>query len=186
MDGNQNENTAYQFYLNGGELSLSSNEFSFNENTQIYSLSISEQGSNLLTVESTSNPEGCRLERSFAVEFVNPIVYSGERDFQMSVCDTSYALTISMDDIHGGNPLIVENQPLYDLSWNYTSLTQEQQQFIGNVIPNAQPGTYDLTITDQNGCQNLEEFITIRLTGPQVEPFTRLLVCWLIPRMENW
>jgi gliding motility-associated-like protein len=56
-------------------------------------------------------------------------------------------------DVKGGNPNAGGNYESFDFSWNNGKNTFSSQNALGGFLPNADPGDYNVTVTDSKGCK---------------------------------
>ncbi len=95
------------------------------------------------------------------------------------IAPSSFVATISLSStnvpfICNGNPVtlladgVIQLPPLWDYQWirNSTAIVGA----VGNIYTTAQPGTYQLRITDDRGCTSLSNAITINTSNSTANP----------------
>ena len=176
-DGTPNPATLYRFSLNDRTLSLG-DTFHFDPQSKVYSLNGLSAGDHHLIIHTTAEPQGCQLEKTFKITEIPPIQYTGPVDFQIGACQDSTTVSIAMADIQGGEPYMIDGNPVYELLWDYQSGPQPdgsiiQDEFVGHTPFQAKAGTYTLTIFDRNQCANVgENSVVIRVNAQSAEPFS--------------
>ena len=107
-----------------------------------YILSVSEAGTST-----------CVESLDFTIQENLKLEYAGSLTFDPDPC--SGVVEELKAEISGGVPFIIEGVATYDYEWTYTasgSLSPDAI-YVGEIINNAKPGSYQLTVTDSQGCQ---------------------------------
>ena len=162
------------FFIDGEEISANSDRIVFDSTAGVYEINDIAIGDHTLSISASSGSFNCSVEEMFTLdETINPILFTGQLAYDIDVCSSYASIQVDSSEITGGNPF-AGGTP-YDLKWIYIPLTSSNavtQTFFGSSISNAAPGTYELVITDSNGCQNNQaDPILIEVIAPDFDPF---------------
>lgn len=151
-----NATNALKYYLNGTEISPSStasSTFSLSNTTGKYTLTKLLEGSYTLRIveqvpSGTTTTEGCELFTNFTIANYQPIVYGGETNVTLNLCDNT-ATFPDTELVSGGVPFEDENgNPFYIYQWNGPNNLVTQ----GSEPISVGTGTYELRIIDAQNC----------------------------------
>ena len=153
-----NHNNALKYFLNGSQITPSSavsSTFSLSNSTGKYTLSKLLEGSYTLRIveqipsgTSTATTDGCELFTNFSIANYPTVVYGGETNVTLNLCDNS-ATFPDPSMVSGGVPFEDENgNPFYIYQWNGPNNLSTQ-----GVDPiSVGVGTYELRIIDAQNC----------------------------------
>ncbi|MDC3132794.1 hypothetical protein OA501_01110, partial [Flavobacteriaceae bacterium] len=123
--------------------------------------------------QTLSSEEECSIIFPFNIEEVSPIEFTGKTSYQIDPCTDTVAIEIISESIEGGVPFNIGGLITYDYNWVFTpesGSAQATQQFVGNTIANATVGSYELIISDSNGCESEPVLFTVTANEVQT-PF---------------
>ena len=130
--------------------------------------------SNTTGLGNIANSDQCQIVHPFTLDKPEPITFKGETRYATDPCTGTVALKIESSQVTGGTPFIVNNSETYHYIWRYTpdpEIGGSNQQYVGDSITNAAPGTYELVITDSKGCASDPITITVNATSTEQKPF---------------
>ncbi len=153
-----NSSRALKFFLNGSQItpaSTPSSTFSLSNTTGRYTLSKLLEGAYTLRIvaqipsgSSTTTTDGCELFTNFTLANYQPVVYGGETNVTLNLCDNS-ATFPDPSLVSGGVPFEDENgDPFYLYQWNGPNNLVTQ----GATPISVSEGTYELRIIDAQNC----------------------------------
>ncbi len=153
-----NSSRALKFFLNGSQItpaSTASSTFSLSNTTGKYTLSKLLEGAYTLRIvaqipsgSSTTTTDGCELFTNFTLANYQPVVYGGETNVTLNLCDNS-ATFPDPSLVIGGVPFEDENgDPFYLYQWNGPNNLVTQ----GATPISVSEGTYELRIIDAQNC----------------------------------
>ncbi len=129
-----------------------------------YSWNTTQQGSNQVSITglgigkyavTVTDNIGCTTDASTNLTGVQPM--------EVTVVKNTNATCIGAKDgqvrfdVKGGNPDAGGNYVSFDFSWNNGKNTFSSSNALGGFLPNADPGDYNVTVTDSKGCK----FVTV-------------------------
>ncbi|MGC6402077.1 MAG: hypothetical protein ACON4A_01390 [Flavobacteriaceae bacterium] len=124
-------------------------------NSTTYGILDVDAGEHTLNINTGNVSETCSIIHPFTIDALEPISYRGNTAFTIDFCETFTQLIVDTQLVSGGVPFEVNAQLVYDYQWHYTPLDGGlPTSFVGPEINTAYPGSYELIIEDQNGCQS--------------------------------
>ena len=158
IENNLGNNTSFELTLSGpnGSPDLSGATTSIyvkpGSPTSLHRIKGQFPGDYILSV-SEAGTSTCVESLDFTIQENLKLEYAGSLTFDPDPC-TGLVDELKAE-ISGGVPFIIEGVATYDYEWTYTasgSLSPDAI-YVGEVISNAKPGSYQLTVTDSQGCQ---------------------------------
>jgi len=117
------------------------------------------------TTTPTDNLSSCSAIYPFTVEELTSIIFEGETEYELDLCQEFIELTIDTSKVSGGVPFSVDGVQTYDYEWNYSpadNINRSSQIFVGDTIFEAYPGVYELTISDSRpNCLGIVQTINV-------------------------
>lgn len=99
----------------------------------------------------------CEIIRPFTIDEIQAIGFKGETTFNTDPCLGTATIKIDPSQVEGGIPFNFDGVISYHYTWLYKpdeNSTEVTQEYVGNTIANAAPGTYELTIIDSQDCKS--------------------------------
>ena len=163
------------FTLDGNPVSQTNGPLRFDAQNQTYQIIDLAPGLHQLEVNASTASASCQIKEEFTINAkANPIQFLGQLDYVINVCDQGADIVVNTNDIVGGKAF--SGPSPYALEWKLhpnTITGGTTQTFFGQRLSQAQAGTYELSITDANGCQNnAKEPILIQVSSPGVLPIS--------------
>lgn len=164
-----------QIYLNGNPVNPSNPVLSYDTLNDSYSLNGLSPGDYFLEVQETSAaPGACSATYSFTVAEYNAIVFTGETNIALDVCEDTPVFTLPATAISGGNPFYgAGGEAYYNLEWtgpNNFGMSGVSSIPVGE-------GDYQLVVSDASGCASepivfsfVNNYEPIQVTSNIVQP----------------
>ena len=141
-----------------------------NNSYKIINIEVGQHTLNINTGTSSSvlgDFSNCTISHPFEISEALPIKYSGLTQFEIDPCQSNTQINVDPQSVTGGNPFIINNSFVYDYFWEFISEANPNstinQTFVGDTIQGAEPGIYNLTISDSSGCSS--EIIPFVVSG---------------------
>jgi len=113
----------------------------------------------------TTSTSFCSALQAFTIDMLTPILFEGDTQYELDICEEFIELAIDPSSITGGVPFIIEGQATYDFEWQYTpdeNIDKGPQTYVGDTVFEAFPGTYKVKISDQRyECPGIEQTIIV-------------------------
>ena len=147
--------TEYSYQIDGAN--VSSGQI-INQTNLIKINGISPGDHQLKVQVKSGNSSSCFITEDFSIENTStPITFSGELNYESSLCNEPTRIVLINENISGGVPF--QTGSPYALEWRYRPYEDNttgtvSHSLYGWEINNAHTGTYQLIISDANRCQN--------------------------------